>query len=493
MNFKITGSLDSNNNPRFPPKLGSIVVVEHPEYINNLFIGSVFKNIWNNSASVILLLNNRNYNERILNYKHLVPANTSSRGLFLLLPKYSWKYVNLDKLSGLFSGNIAQIHDNIKNEYKTLLNSDFIRPVKQVDLTNEAIYSAPDLEKENCVGEDDFKDNSLLTDKGELQMDDLFKEREINKILFNTKETFRPINDQIRKLLKNKLELSESIPKEEQKIIVNKSVAIRNIIENKEDELNEGKKIIDYLLNNIIKKETNGIRIFGDLKISIFNGYVHIARRGIKIDDVITKEIVPNLKYFRWQYGVPIDYDTLKYMLFQNNLQHEMTQNVEQQKEAEDIFSQEYIIALQPQPKYQIWVLKRLLIAWYADEMLQYNIRKIKILINQWRARCDKSFNVNFGILPSIVVYPRYGKTSAKNVLTRLSHYFLLYQNTGWNCSTPSYFIKVNELLWYTNGSIDLKLYFRKSAKDYKGSVRNHSFDKYFTHLLSGERLLYPF
>jgi hypothetical protein len=487
MNFKISGSLNHNNNPRFPPKMGSIVVIQHPDYTNNLFVGSVFKHIWNESACVILLLNNRNYNENILKFKNILPNDISSRGLFLLIPTYSWKYVNLDKLGGLFSGNISQIHDNLKSEYQILLNSDFIRPFKQIDLTNEAIYSAPENSQEKCNNEDDFKDTSLLTDKGEIQMDDLFREKEINKILFDSRENFHPISEKTRNVLKNKLALSESIPESEQKIIVNKTVAIRNIIENKEDENNEGRKIVKYIVENIIEK------IFKDLKISIFNGYVHLARKGIKIDDIITKDLVPNLSYFSWQYGIPIDYDTLKYTLFQNNIQHQMSQNNVQQKEAEEIFSQEYIIALQPQPKYQIWILKRLIMAWYADELLQYNIRKIKVLINQWRARCDKNFNVNFGILPSIVVYPRYGKKSAKIVLTRISHYFLLYQNTGWNCSTPSYFIKVNELIWYTNGSIDLKLYFRKSMKDYNGSIVNNSFDKYFTHLLNANKLLFPF
>jgi hypothetical protein len=58
---------------------------------------------------------------------------------------------------------------------------------------------------------------------------------------------------------------------------------------------------------------------------------------------------------------------------------------------------QEYLIALQPEPKYQIWVVKRLIMAWYADVDLQNNIRKIKILINQWRARSDQEFNKKNG------------------------------------------------------------------------------------------------
>jgi hypothetical protein len=32
--------------------------------------------------------------------------------------------------------------------------------------------------------------------------------------------------------------------------------------------------------------------------------------------DKITEELVPDLKYFGWQYDSPIDYDTLKFVLF---------------------------------------------------------------------------------------------------------------------------------------------------------------------------------
>lgn len=494
MDVRITGKIEHKNNPKFPPNIGHIVVVEHPEYRDSLFIGSVYKYVWNNTAVILLLLNNRYYRENILTHKNVLPPKMSTRGLFLLFPSYPWKYVNLDKMNKLFNGDVSQFHDNVKSKYSLLLNSNVSIPKTQHDLTAEAIYVDPSLEKnEDCNIEDEFKDNSLLTDKGELQMNDLFKEYEINQILYDTQDKFKQPSNKIKQLLKAKLSLSESISIEDQKIVVNKNIAIRNIIESKEDEINEGRKIIEWLSKNIINNPADDNKIFTDIKMSIFNGYVHLARKGIKIDDVINEELIPNLKFYKWQYGIPIDYDTLKYILFQNKFQSQISKNIEEQKEAEEIFSQEYIIALQPEPKFQMWVLKRLIMAWYADDELQVHIRKVKVLINQWRARCDKKFNTNYGILPSIVVYPRYGKDSARLVLTKLSHYFMLYQNVGWNCSTPSYFVKVNNLIWYSNGSIDLKLYFRKASKEYKGTVENKSFDKYFTRLLSGDKLLFPF
>jgi hypothetical protein len=127
---------------------------------------------------------------------------------------------------------------------------------------------------------------------------------------------------------------------------------------------------------------------------------------------------------------------------------------------------------------------------YYADNELQYNIRKIKVLINQWRSRSDRKFNRKFGILPSIVIYPRYGKDSARLVLQKISDYFLLYQNTGWQCSTPSYFTKVNNLIWYTNGAIDLKLYFRKIKKAYNRSVKSNIFKDNYSSIKGSENLI---
>ncbi len=490
MNCKITGTLSKEFNPKWPPQLGSLIVTEHPQYNNNLFVGTVHKYLSGDNATIITLINNKQYRELILEKRGIVPKGTSD-GILLVFPTYGWKYIDLDKFNKLF-------HQHSTPNLQTKLVS---QPLTQLDLTNESIYSDPSIEKgRKCNTEDSFKDTSLLNEKGELQLNDLFKD---NELIFNANEVSRasldsgndfvPVEDDVRDALKKKLEFVEKISNDDKKIIVNKTVAIRNIIDTKEDEINEGRKIVAWIIKNVIENDPSDTKIFGDLKMSIFNGYVHLARKGIKVDDVITEELIgsPQLKYFKWQYGIPIDYDTLKYLLFQNEFQSKMSTNTEQQREAERIFSQEYIISLQPEPEYQIWSLKRLLMAWYADDELQYHIRKIKILINQWRSRADQEFNRQYGTLPSIVIYPRYGKTSARIVLSKISHYFLLYQNLGWSCSTPSYFVKINDLIWYTNGSIDLKLYFRKVSESYQGKVQNRSFDEYFTSMLSADKLLY--
>ena len=476
MNCKIKGSLNKEANPHWPPKLGSVIVMEHPNHRQNLFVGTVKEYVQDQSAVIILLMNNKHYIDPVVSSSNC--SFSGKPGALMLIKTHGWKYVDLNKFNKVFGHCMNKT----------------IGPMSQADMTIGSAYEDPQENKgEKCAGDDNFKDTSLLNDKGELQLEDLFREKEINQQLYSSKERFHPLSPQIQQLLLAKLSAGETIPREETRIIVNKNIAVRNMIDTKEDEINEGKKIMQWLKTHIIDVKTNGIQLFGDLKMTIFNGYVHFARKGIKVDDVITEESVPGLKYFRWQYGLSIDYDTLKYILFQSKFQEKIKRDLEEQKESERIFSQEYLIALQPEPQYFAWAIKRLILCWYADSYLQTNIRKIKVIINQWRCKNNEEFNQRYGILPSIVIYPRYGKESARKVLEKVSAYFMLYQSTAWHCATPSYFIKVNDLVYYTNGSLDLKLYYTKALASYDGETKNKSFNDYFSRLLTADKLLYPY
>lgn len=505
MNKRITGSLPKEYNPKWPPKDGSLIIIEHPNYTNNLFIGSVYEILFDNGrpmGALILLLNNREYSEPTLEHRGLIPKGASSKGLFLLLQIHGWRYVNIDKynkLIGSSSGDITKLHADIKSKFDSVISQSKSAPQFQSDLTTEAIYADPSMTKDDKEGQcmatvdEDFKDESLLSKLGNEHLDSLFREKEINKQLFDPKEKFRQLGDRFKRALQQKLNSGETISEKSTEIVVSEKLSVKNLIESKKDEISEGEKIVQWLRTNLINKKSDDVYIFGDIKISIFGGYVHLSRKGIRADDVITQELVPNLKYFKWQYGIPIDYDTLKYTLFQSTFQSALQRDIDQQREAESIFSQEYMITLQPEPKYQMWALTRLIMAWYSDDVLQYNIRKIKVIINQWRCKADQEFNQKYGILPSIVIYPRYGKESARNVLTKIAHYFMLYQSVGWKCATPSYFVKVNDLVWYTNGSIDLKLYFRKSLGSYDGKSGNKSFDETYSGIISADKLLFPY
>lgn len=494
MSFKIVGSVNPEYNPHWPPIINSTVIV-HTPHNTNLCIGQVHSLSNNSTVAIILLINNVKFTDPFLVKHNLIPKGMSNHGFLALVPSYGWRYIDKTKLQKILMDNnvsmVNTIHKDIKYRLDDLLSKKPTR-LNKTDTGSEAIYSDPSGEKpDRCNAPADYVDTSLLAKTGELKLDGLFEDKTINTQMFDDNESFSPLSYEFKTALLEKLNTPAVISENEMKIIVNSNIAIRNIIETQDDETEEGQKIVKWLMKNMIDIETDGNYLFGDLKTAIFNGYVHLSRKGIKIDDIITPKLVPDLNYFKWQYGSPIDYDTLKYVLFQSNFQKQLQKDLDEQKEAEEIFMQEYLIALQPEPKYQMWTLKRLIMAWYADTELQNNIRKIKVLINQWRSRADQEFNKKHGVLPSIVVYPRYGKTSARIVLNKLAQYFLLYQNIGWKCSKPSYCVRINDLIWYTNGSIDLKLYFRKSHNSFDGKITNTTFDNDYGHLVRADKLLY--
>jgi hypothetical protein len=472
-------NINLDKNPQWPPQIGLRVAIRKPIQSNDnrIFIGIIRQHIMNQTACVVELLNHKNYHEKNHKKSHI-----------LLLPLYGWTYLNDDTDCEILNYVIDPTTNMISD-------IEDIYPITQEDLRLDSTYIKADIldkkndkSKKSCNPEDDYPDTSLLDDRGEINMNELFIENN-NLDTGDTDEFKSPGTETMIKLIKQ-INKPYKLDIDDQKIIVNKTVAIRNLITTKEDEINEGKKIIEWIRINMMDTNPNN-DLFKDLKMIIHNGYVHIGRTGIPVTDTITPKLVKDLKYLKWQYGIAIDYDTLKYILFQNDIQRNIQRNIEQQKEAEDILSQEYLIGLQPEPKYQMWCLKRLIMCWYGDVDLQNNIRKIKVLVNQWRCRNDVEFNKKFGILPSIVVYPKYGKESARLVLLRLGTYFLYYTKMGWKCSEPTYFIRLNDMLSYTNGTIDLKMYFKKVKTGYKKSVENTSFVEEYSLVKGAEKIIY--
>lgn len=243
---------------------------------------------------------------------------------------------------------------------------------------------------------------------------------------------------------------------------MNPSSTLDNVIISKDDMINEGERIIRWIKRQFNQANNN---VISGLKLYVHNGYVHIIREGIRSYDVITQNNTPGLNFLKSQYNRPIDYLTIKNILSRSPEQEKLEQENILFNEVKKIFKQEYLIALQPEPAYLMWCLKRLLLAWYADVDLQNSIIKIKVLINQYRAKNKEEYNEKNGVLPSIVIYMRYGPRYAKLVLTKLMYLYSVYINTGWLCSTPTYFIKVNDLIYYTNGLLDIKEYYNKVLK----------------------------
>merc|ERR1712227_453361 len=150
-----------------------------------------------------------------------------------------------------------------------------------------------------------YTEPSLLSEK----KNHYFSENKIDFILSDNDNVLTSLPKDKIELIRRKLIAFEKIDQKDIKTIVNKNIAVNNLIINNEDIINEGNKIITWI-DKVLKKE-----VFKDLITHIHDDYIYITRKGTKIKDVITKDLVSNLKYFDWQYNNPIDYDTLKYVI----------------------------------------------------------------------------------------------------------------------------------------------------------------------------------
>lgn len=427
---------------KWPPDLNSNINIQYESLNLN---GSVQEYIWNDTACIIKL-DNDIYTEPSLSSN---PKYNNGKGYYLLLANHYWKY--------------NQITHNLQ-----IPKSD------------------KDIQKDSQKNE--IKQSPLLSEK----KNHYFSENKIDFILTDNNNVLTSLPKDKIELIRRKLIAFEKIDDKDIKTIVNKNIAVNNLIINNDDLLNEANKIVDWI-NKVLKKE-----VFKDLVINVYDGYVYITRKGTKIKDNITKELIPDLKYFEWQYNNPIDYDTLKYVIYQNTFQKKLKENELQKKEAEKILSQEYVIALQPAPDYQMWTLKRLIMILYGDTAFESRIRKIKVLINQFRADPNQEYNKKNGILPQILIYPKYGADNSRVIISKLEYYFSLYidnifnnkyLNIEWIDSNPTYFIKKNNLIYFSNGSIDLKKYIEDSINS-NNNIINDIFTEDYTKLINSNKIM---
>jgi hypothetical protein len=536
-NMKGGNDHDRAEFPDYPDNLGIIRTNEWPPEKNRLIeikdekngnlLGTTVNNIWNNTAAIIKL-NNSDYTEAsFVDY----PQYNNGKGYYLLLADYMWSYTdssgeksnitenkndNLTKYNNIEPPKLQDLtpqnknqHSIKNNNFASLRSQDIPNNLRVSDLTknqNLSLQEKVDLFKsaeqnnnvlstkiDSVVPNDHIEvtKNPFYSPLLSKQKKDYFSEKEIDVVLSNTGEAFSSLAPDKIELLNRKLKSFETIDQKDVKLIVNKNIALEHLIKDPEDEINEGDKIQKW-----IKKVLEPI--FNDLQVKIHSGYVYITRKGATISDVITTDLVPSLNFFKWQENKPIDYHTLKYVIFQNSFQKNIETNIVQKREAEDILAQEYVIAIQPSPYYLLWTLKRLIMIWYGDTVFEGQIRKIKVLINEYRADPNQAYNKENGILPQILIYPRYGSNSARIILSKLEYYFSLYidetsnagyQDIQWKESHPTYFIKKNAFMYFSNGSIDLKNYIEASFQSNSGFV-NDIFTKDYSELVESKKVM---
>lgn len=431
----------------WPPKIGMYILVNNGSHN---FHGKV-KCFIDNDTAAILTLKNRHY------YDHNIALNysLSPYGHFILLPSMKWEIYSR-------GGDDNNLLLQPKRSSNSRNNNDTINNAQNATGLYDTIYNNNDF---NVKGNLD----RYLLNEGKPNLNYLFTDDQYIPDVYITDEIDNYCSypnassmEEIRTSLlrENKIEPSDI------GTAVSVELAVNNVINSENDELGEGKKIISWLNDRFTD---DFFSYLGGARLSyhIKNGYVHIFRQGCSVHDVIGEDLFSNdmnsqtLQYLDWQYGRPIDKNTLKYIINQNKFQQGLVQDNEQIVEAKLVLSQEYTIALQPDPRYQMWLVQYLILCWHADKRLLQNIRYMKVLINQYRCKSDEDYNKKYGTLASIIIYPLYGINSFRMVLSVLDQYLLFYQSLGWVKSTPTFYTAINPLLWWSNGPWDIKEYSR--------------------------------
>jgi hypothetical protein len=490
----------------WPPSINKYIIVKKPIQ----YIGKVIKILKNNVGIIIKLVNG--YENPHDDAKQYIKASDNWKKYMLVIETDKYKYIDGSKIkdyepekymegeliydvAGPEKSSTLTSHHYASATAEPNINIPMRKLINAQDLDEFAFITRPSINPTNehqidntTIIENPEDVDSLISGYIKTSRDKIIKYLEGSGGSEKKADADAIITGQD---LESHIERMNNNPTKPYDILVVDTDLIEKYVDNIEGLQFNAEKIIKFLSLAFYlegpKKATSDEQFYNSLRFIYYNGYVHIFRTDIPILERITHNLLeddadnPKLKILGpAEYNIPIRHNVLKFILFQSELQKEMLVDQELLREAEIILSQEYIIALTPEPRYQMWCIVRLIKLWYGDIDLQNNIRKIKLIVNQYRTRSDKKYNIHNGIRFSIGIYPRYGKKSASIVFKKLMYYFALYfQAVGWKNNPPSYFKIVNDLISYTNCDQSLKLYYRRVGEQY--GLENDEFTKNYS------------
>lgn len=454
--------------------------------INDKYIGEIYKIVWNSNGYIVRLENEPEYIDKTLKQYRLVDFNDIRGYMLVSLNDTIVKIdeTNINILENLF-GNI--IFQNIVNKMKKnnklgkLLTNNIENENKQ-DFLNIFKPEKFDIYRIQAGQEDDyikyiekmiydlFISDTRIRWEENFYFGDSTSIEDVKSINVLGEEN---IEDVIKPSLIVVLEKFNQIEPEQYYNFSSTLMYKHLIYDENIDTISLGKELIGMIKETLLsiqkliefddgEKLLANTNLFDFINFKIVGGYIEITNNFVNEDfRVITRELVPNLKELAFQYSKPIDYNILLPIVLQNKTHDDVMINKSLIEEALKILSQEYIICFQPNVDLLLWTISRIILSWYADHKLYSNIYKIKILINLFRARGNKDFNKDQGILPIIQIFPKYGKKNALQVLSHLSYFFFPYKKLGFDKSEPTWFDKIDNLMYYTNGSLELKKYIR--------------------------------
>ena len=450
--------------------------------INNKYIGSIYKIIWNSNGYIVKLENNDNYEDNTLKQYKLIEFD-NIRGYMLVTLNDTIIKINESNINILIELFGESIFSNISNKIfkNTNLNKEKNKTFEYNNTLNNIFKPEKfDIYREQSGQEDDY--NKYITKIiSELFISDTQVKWEENfyygnsEIIDDIKSINilgeENINDTIKPSLIVGLEKFNKIDDDQYYDFKSTLMYKHLIYDDNIDTISLGKELIGMIKDALLsiqksiefddgEKLLANTNLFDFLNFKIVGGYIEITDNYAKDNlKIITSELVPDLNELAFQYYKPIDYNILLPIILENKTHEDVKINKSMIEEALKILSQEYIICFQPNVNVLLWTITRIIISWYSDPKLYQNIFKIKILINLFRARGNKEFNKDQGILPIIQIFPKYGKKNAIQVLSHLSYFFFPYKKLGLESSEPNWFDKIDNLMYYTNGSLELKKY----------------------------------
>lgn len=502
---KLVGTIDPYHNPMWPPAVNTFIITSNNK---DTYIGKVVYQSFDTNTVLLHLAKSFYVSSNISNVpniQHMQNIQKIPKRKLLSVPStWGWRYTTIPQIEKFLESDDNKqipcdelVYDDIRNGKATIGNKYY------GSLINKGNNNSKKLCLNKVINIDDMDDFAFLARMDEIDIDGINYTESMNDYSYDIESL---IPDKVKDQRKNIIMMLENnVTDAENELLVMKAKKsntpqdilitdqsmITQYVDNKVMLKLEADKLIRYFRESLrlegSNAEINDEKLYESVRFVYYDNYIHIFREGIPVKEVITHDLLddddadnPKLKILNDEYDKPIRYDILKHLLFQNKTQKSFKTDNNLMSEAELILGQEYIIALSPEPRYQIWCVMRLIRLWYGDVDLQNNIRKIKFIINQYRCRSDQKFNIRNGIRFSIGVYPRYGKKSASIILKKLMYYFSTYiQAIGWKKNPPSYFKIVNDLISYSNSNQILKLYYKNVAREY--GQQNEVFNKNFT------------
>jgi hypothetical protein len=516
---RISAHLNTRESPRWPPRKNNYIATKRGD--NKTYIGVVQLVTQNNTECVIRLLPGlKNVNE----YEEVRPYldnRYDPQDFYLILETDSWTYI-APRIVSVLRSYFKQHGYSPLHEELTGHEMVFSRAMDRPTTLQSSAFKGASADPDVATRVEKLIDLSNIS--GFEFLWDLPEDRQIigwDKIMARGSEAYY-VNEKVKhnqEEMRFVQEEARTVPPDGKTIIVDSRLT-KELVTNDETIYNEAMKVANYIFDRLVRSDANQEDpLYGAIKFEYYNGYLHAFRNGFPLWEVITNDILtddlqrefvdveapeptvaeteslptheavvqppppPELYHFEWQYGQPIHHIKLLPYLYTTDTSKQYTELDPPLREAEFILSQEYVIAFTPEPRYQVWAFEKLIKLWFADDVLENEVRMIKMLVNTFRARTDKAYNRENGVKPMIVIYPRYGKRSAMEIIQRLAYWFALFESAiSWKNNPPSYFKQMNDLIAYTNSAEMVKKYYRKEI-DGRDKRKNSPYVDNFTRM----------